>query len=69
MASTLPKLDPAVELRFALDVMEESSHLGLDDEYASRLRKILERRIAQAEDNVSFGPAQPIRFPALVSRE
>lgn len=33
------------DLRYALDVMEESDHLGLDDEHARLLRKILQRRI------------------------
>jgi hypothetical protein len=52
--------DLANELRYALDVMEEYSHLGLDDEHASTLRGILERRIADAARCVS--PAQPVRF-------
>lgn len=62
METTL-KSDPAGELRFALDVLDEYSHLGLDDEYATRLRKILERRISDAEESVSCCPAQPVRFP------
>lgn len=60
---TLPKLDPATELRYALDVMEEYSHLGLDDEYAGKLRSILERHIAQAEEAASCCPVHPVRFP------
>ena len=62
METTL-KSDPAGELRFALDVLDEYSHLGLDDEYATRLREILERRISDAEESASCCPAQPVRFP------
>ena len=58
--------DAADELRYALEVMEEYSHLGLDDEYASKLRDILVRRIEQAETALSVEPAQPIRFRAFV---
>jgi hypothetical protein len=53
----------AEELRFALDVMEEYSHLGLDDEAAGRIRRILLRRINEAEVSRSTRPAAPIRFP------
>ena len=53
----------AEELRFALDVMEEYSHLGLDDATASKLRHILLRRINEAEVARSTRPAGPIRFP------
>jgi hypothetical protein len=55
--------DLADELHYALDVMEEYSHLGLDDERASVLRKILLRRIAEAEDALSCRPAAPVRMP------
>jgi hypothetical protein len=54
----------ANELRYALDVMEENSHLGLDDHAASILRTILQRRIREAEVAVSSRPAEPVRFPA-----
>ena len=37
------------ELRYALDVMEEYSHLGLDNDAAGKLRNILLRRIREAE--------------------
>jgi hypothetical protein len=50
------------ELRYALDVMEEYSHLGLDNEAASKLRGILVRRIHEAEVAVSSRPAAPVRF-------
>lgn len=55
--------DLATELRYALDVMEEYSHLGLDDDAASRLRTILQRRISEAEASVSCRPVSPVRFP------
>ncbi|WP_162601463.1 hypothetical protein [Occallatibacter savannae] len=56
------RLDPATELRYALEVMEEYSHLGLDDEHTNKLRSILLRRIDEAEAAVSVEPAQPVRF-------
>jgi hypothetical protein len=55
--------DQAMELRYALDVMEEYSHLGLDDEAAGKLRKILQRRIHEAEAAHSCRPISPVRFP------
>ena len=64
MSISAPKPELANELRYALDVMEENSHLGLDDESAKRLRSILLRRIKQAEASVSTRPAEPVRFPA-----
>ena len=64
MSISAPKPELANELRYALDVMEENSHLGLDDESAKRLRNILLRRIKQAEISVSTRPAEPVRFPA-----
>jgi len=63
MSISAPKPELANELRYALDVMEENSHLGLDDEAANRLRKILLRRINQAESEFSARPADPVRFP------
>ena len=51
------------ELRYALEVMEEYSHLGLDSEAASKLRDILLRRINDAETALSCRPATPVRFP------
>ena len=46
-ATTNPDL--VNELRYALAVMEEYSHLGLDNEAAGKLRSILVRRINEAE--------------------
>jgi len=45
MLDTKSKSDLVTDLRYALDVMEEYSHLGLDDEAASKLREILVRQI------------------------
>lgn len=55
--------DAADELRYALDVMEEYSHLGLDDEFAGKLRDILLKRIDEAEAALSIEPANPVSFP------
>ncbi|HEY2469604.1 MAG TPA: hypothetical protein VGI45_17415 [Terracidiphilus sp.] len=55
--------DLATELRYALDVMEESSHLGLDDESAGKLRTILQRRIREAEAALSNRPVPTVHFP------
>lgn len=43
------------EFRFALEVLEERAHLGLDDGYATAIRAILLRRIAESEDDASSG--------------
>ena len=59
-----PNPELVTELRYALDVMEEYSHLGLDNEAAGRLRGILLRRITDAEAALSGHPAVPVRFPA-----
>jgi len=58
MSISAQKPELANELRYALDVMEENSHLGLDDEAATRLRNILVRRIEQAENSGSARPAE-----------
>ena len=63
MSISAPKPELANELRYALDVMEENSHLGLDDEAAARIRKILVRKIEQAENSASSRPAEPVRIP------
>lgn len=65
----LQRSDAATELRYALDVMEEYSHLGLDDEYTEKLREILLRRIDEAEAEVSVEPANPVRFRVPVEFE
>jgi hypothetical protein len=63
MLDTRTSSDPATDLRYALDVMEEYSHLGLDDQYATKLRDILLRQISEAEEALSCRPAGPVRFP------
>jgi len=60
--NTTSRSDAATELRYALDVMDEYAHLGLDDEYAGKLRDILLKRIGEAEANVSAEPASRERF-------
>jgi hypothetical protein len=62
MSISAPKPELANELRYALQVMEENSHLGLDDEAAKRLRDILVRRIKQAENSASTGDSEPFRY-------
>jgi hypothetical protein len=59
---TTTSSDAATDLRYALDVMEEYSHLGLDDEFAGKLKQILLKRIEEAEAAVSAKPVQPARF-------
>lgn len=59
---TITRSDAATELRYALEVMDEYSHLGLDDEFACKLRDILLRRIGEAEAELSVEPANPVRF-------
>jgi hypothetical protein len=63
MMYSTPNPDLVTELRYALEVMEEYSHLGLDSEAASKLRSILLRRIDEAEAAISCRPAAPVRFP------
>ncbi|MGA8741601.1 MAG: hypothetical protein WB561_10495 [Terracidiphilus sp.] len=60
--NTMLNPDLATELRYALDVLEERSHLGMDNEYASRLRDILLRRIEETETALSARPAYPVKF-------
>lgn len=40
----------ASELRYILSLMEERSHLGLDNASAHRIKEVLLRRIAGAEN-------------------
>ena len=44
---------PASEFRYALEILEEHAHLGLDDQYAGTLREIIHRRIEDAEKATS----------------
>ena len=38
------------DLRFALEIMDECSHLGLDSEHASKLRSLMLQQISRAEE-------------------
>jgi hypothetical protein len=38
------------DLRFALEIMDEYSHLGLDSEHAAKLRSVMQHQIARAEE-------------------
>jgi hypothetical protein len=48
MLDTQTHSNSATDLRYALDVMEECTHLGLDDKFADKIRKILVRLIGDA---------------------
>lgn len=67
--NTIARPDAATELRYALDVMEEYSHLGLDDEFAGKLRDILVKRIEEAEGALSVETANPVRFQVPVGMQ
>ena len=67
MIQTLSPTDVANDLRYALEVLDEYEHLGLDAEYTDRLRKILLRRIGEKDMSESCSPAQPIRFPSRMT--
>ncbi len=41
-------------LRFALEVMEERSHIGLDDKAAGQVRNALQRLILATEGAIGF---------------
>ena len=56
------------DLRFALDVMEEYSHLGLDNEGASKIREILVRQIGDAREGLFCYPPAPFRPPVSLKR-
>ena len=60
--NSISQSDAATELRYALDVMEEYSHLGLDDEYAGKLREILMKRIVEAEAALGSEPGRPALY-------
>ena len=65
-------LDPVVyasDLRYALEVLDEYQHLGLDEEHVSKLRHILKRQIKCTEELVSCGPSQLIQVPGETDAE
>ncbi|MFZ2022010.1 MAG: hypothetical protein WBP71_11080 [Terracidiphilus sp.] len=47
-------------LRFALNVMEERSHIGLDDEAAGTIRNVLLHQIIETETALHFPPSAHI---------
>jgi hypothetical protein len=49
------------DLRFAIGVMDEYSHLGLDSNYASKLRSLMLQQIARVEEAQRCGPAVAIQ--------
>jgi len=61
---TLNPTTYANDLRYALEVLDEYEHLGLDQEHASKLRSILIRQIEGSDETVQASSlVQPIRFP------
>jgi hypothetical protein len=46
-----------MDLRIALHVLEERSHLGLSEERASMVKSILLRQIAKTESAIAREPA------------
>ena len=44
-------------LRFALEVMEERSHIGLDEKAAGKVRNALQRLILATEGATGFPPS------------
>jgi len=42
------------DLRFALEVMEERSHIGLDDQMAGAVRTTIQRRIDETEKALRY---------------
>jgi hypothetical protein len=55
MISTLDPAMIADDLRFALETMDERSHLGLNDAEAERLRSRILARLYAIEDSNSRG--------------
>jgi hypothetical protein len=45
------------DLQFALGVMEERSHIGLDDKAAEKVRNSLQRLILATEGAIGFPPS------------
>ena len=50
------------ELHFALNVMEENTHLGLNNRYADKLKTILLSRITETEAKLGNRPATVVSF-------
>jgi hypothetical protein len=60
METTISPAELASDFRYALDVMEESDHLGLDVEHARIMHDILQRRIDEACAAMSAKPCSPV---------
>lgn len=60
--SMLARTNPAIldDLRFALDVLEESSHLGLDSKYAAKLKTLIEGQITRGEQVLKRLPVHAV---------
>jgi hypothetical protein len=56
------------DLHFALNVMEEKAHLGLDSNTADRLKTILVRRIGEIESSPIRSVATVVPFSTPESR-
>lgn len=56
------------DFRFALDVIEDRSHLGLDPAYASKLRALIVKRIARTEEALKSRPSAVAKIQAGVER-
>ena len=54
------------DLRYTLQVLEEGSHLGLEDQAADKLRRILLRQIARIEASLSRESNESVRTPVAV---
>jgi hypothetical protein len=53
-----------INLRFALNVLEERSHIGLNDDRAASIRCLLLKRIVEAEKVLGHKPTtQPCKEP------
>jgi hypothetical protein len=52
------------DLRFALEVMEERSHIGLDDKTAEKVRSALQRLILATEGAIGFPPSTRLEEPS-----
>jgi hypothetical protein len=52
------------DLRFALAVLEERSHIGLDDKAAGQVRNALKRLILATEGAIGFPPSTQLEEPS-----
>jgi hypothetical protein len=52
MRTPTDRIQALRDLRFALEVMEERSHLGLDSEAAKNMKKTILNRISEAEKEI-----------------